>query len=181
MISYVIWDLGETITTPPPGGMDLKPLNEYPDIKLRKNVDEVLKTINKFGLKNAILSNTARSDSNAVKKLLKRLGVLELFEYVYATQSELDPNIPEKPDAIVYNMVLDDLGIKASDGIMVGNTWDTDIIGANYVGMHSIWLQNPSVSVRKDRETKVNNPPWVIPIWDVDSVPTAIELINSGV
>ncbi|PAV28380.1 hypothetical protein CIL05_17255 [Virgibacillus profundi] len=181
MISYVVWDLGETITTPPPGGMDLKPLNQYKEIKLRENVIEVLKRVENLGLKNAILSNTARSDSAAVKVMLERLGILEMFSYVYATKSELDSSIPQKPDEIVYKNLLQEIGVGAEEAIMVGNTWDTDILGANHVGMHSIFLQNPLVSVRRNWDSKVNNPPWIIPVWDIDSVVEAIELISQSI
>ncbi|WP_152657580.1 HAD family hydrolase [Oceanobacillus sp. CFH 90083] len=177
MISHVIWDLGETLTTPPNGRVDAKPLTEYPEIELREHVLEVLETINNMGLKHAILSNTATSDTDVVRELLKRLGVLDKFEYVYATKSELDPSIPEKPDSIVYQYVLDKLDIKAEEAVMIGNTWDTDIIGANRVGMHAIWLQNPEVSVRKDFDEKVITPPWMLPVWDIAAVPKAIELI----
>lgn len=71
MISHVIWDLGETLTTPPNSRMDVKPLTEYPEIELREHVLEVLETINNMGLKHAILSNTATSDSDVVRELLK--------------------------------------------------------------------------------------------------------------
>ncbi|MDY0393722.1 HAD family hydrolase [Virgibacillus halophilus] len=165
------------MTTPPPGGTDYKPLDQYNNIELRPNVVKTLKKIESLGLKNVILSNTASSDSATVIRMLDRLGVLEMFEYVYATQSELDPDIPQKPDEIVFNKVLQKIGVKPKDCIMVGNTWDTDIVGANRAGMHAVWLQNPLVSVRKNCEVTVNTPPWILPVWDVDSVPKAIELI----
>ncbi|GIO24141.1 HAD family hydrolase [Oceanobacillus sp. J11TS1] len=177
MVTYVIWDLGETLTTPPNGRMDTKPLTEYPEIELREHVLEVLELISHMGLKHAILSNTATSDSDVVRELLKRLQILDKFDYVYATKSELDLAIPEKPDSVVYHHVLEKLDIKAEEAVMIGNTWDTDIIGANRVGMHAIWLQNPEVSVREDFNEKVITPPWILPVWDVASVPQAIELI----
>ncbi len=177
MISHVIWDLGETLTTPPNSRMDVKPLTEYPEIELREHVLEVLETINNMGLKHAILSNTATSDSDVVRELLKRLHILDKFEYVYATKSELDPSIPEKPDSIVYHQVLEKLDIQPEEAVMIGNTWDTDVIGANRIGMHSIWLQNLEVSVRKDFNEKVVTPPWILPVWDIAEVPKAIELI----
>ncbi|WP_080872910.1 HAD family hydrolase [Oceanobacillus timonensis] len=177
MISHIIWDLGETLTTPPNGRIDKKPLTAYPEIQLRAHVPEVLETIRQMGLKQSILSNTATSDSTVVRELLNRLDILDKFEYVYATQSELDPDVPEKPDRIVYDYVLEKLAIEAKEAVMIGNTWDTDIIGANKIGMHAIWLQNPVVSVRKDFDGKVSMPPWILPVWDMESVPKAVELM----
>ncbi|WP_205136356.1 HAD family hydrolase [Virgibacillus halotolerans] len=179
MISYVIWDLGETISTPPTGGMDLKPLDEYTDIKLRDGVNETIQKISYMGLGQAVLSNTANSDSEAVGRMLRRLGVIDQFDYIFATNSELDDSKPEKPDRVVYEKTLNVLNIKANEAVMVGNTWDTDVIGANRSGIHAIWLQNPLVSFRKDWDTKVIAPPWIIPVWDVKAIPEAIATLNN--
>lgn len=181
MISHVIWDLGETISTPPPGGMDLKPLDEYTNIKLREGVNETLQRISHMGLSQAVLSNTARSDSEAVRKLLRKLGIIDQFSYILATNSELDDGKPEKPDQVVFERTLNALNVNANETIMIGNTWDTDILGANRSGLHAIWLQNPLVSSRKDWNTKLVVPPWIIPVWDVNAVPEAIKVLNNTV
>jgi HAD superfamily hydrolase (TIGR01662 family) len=180
MISHVIWDLGETINTLPPEGMDLKPLDQYEEIELRPGVKETLTKIKKLGYTQAVLSNTASSDSITTKRMLEKLGINEFFTFVFATQSELDDEKPEKPDRVVFDIVLNALKIEASQAVMVGNTWDTDIIGANLCGMHAIWLQNPIVLSRKDKETKVQSPPWIIPVWDVSDVPLALTLLSSS-
>ncbi len=49
MLRLVIWDLGDTLTTPPPDGQDKKPLHEYPEISLRPGVPEVLRTLQEQG------------------------------------------------------------------------------------------------------------------------------------
>ncbi|MCK1986045.1 MULTISPECIES: HAD family hydrolase [unclassified Peribacillus] len=179
MISHVIWDLGETINTLPPEGMDLKPLDQYKEIELRPGVQETLNTIEQLGYTQAVLSNTASSDSATTIRMMENLGINKYFTYVYATQSELDHQKPEKPNRAVFDIVLNALKIEARQAVMVGNTWDTDIIGANLCGMHAIWLQNPIVLSRKDKGTKVQSPPWIIPVWDVSDVPMALTLLSS--
>lgn len=177
MIKCVIWDLGETINTLPPTGMDYKPLYQYPEIQLREGALEALQKVKELGYKQAVLSNTAVSDSSSTRKMLDNLGVLHFFTYVFATNSELTPDKPEKPDSSVFEHVLTELSINSNEAVMVGNTWDTDIVGANKVGMHSIWIQHPEVSHRKDITTKLQVPPWIIPVWDVADVPLALQIL----
>lgn len=179
MISHVIWDVGDTLTTLPPEGMDIKPLDQYKEIRLRGDVEKVLEEINYLGYNQAILSNTAISDSKALQNMLENLGIAQFFSFVYATQSELDHQKPEKPDQEVFDIVFQALNIQPSEAVMIGNTWDTDIIGANHCGMHAIWLQNPSVSFRKIAPSMVQHPPWIIPVWDVACIPNALKWLKT--
>ncbi|RIV25900.1 HAD family hydrolase [Alicyclobacillaceae bacterium I2511] len=178
MIRLVIWDLGDTINTRPPGGQDLKPLDEYPEIELRPGVISVLQQVQQLGCVQAVLSNTSVSDSVVAQRMLSRLGIKHFFSQVYATASELDTSKPGKPDAIVFKRVLDAVGVVASEAVMVGNTWESDILGANRCGIHALFLQNPDVMMRTDFTTPVQMPPWIVPVWDVVDIPQALHILN---
>jgi catechol 2,3-dioxygenase-like lactoylglutathione lyase family enzyme/histidinol phosphatase-like enzyme len=178
MIRLVIWDLGDTLNTPPPGGQDTRPLDEYPEIRLRTHAIEVLRALQEKGYRQAVLSNTAVSDSDSARRMLIKLGIDLYFDHVYATASELDPRKPGKPDPIVFQSVLEALQVSSHETVMVGNTWDTDILGANHSGIHAIWLQNPDVCVRKDVSSPVVTPPWIIPVWDILNVPEAVNILS---
>lgn len=179
MIRHVIWDLGDTLVTPPNGGRDLQPLDLYQEIELRPGAREVLADVRDMGLGQAVLSNTAASDSEAARRLLRRLDVDGHFAYVFATQSELTRDRPQKPDAVVFRGVLEALGARAEEAVMVGNSWDNDILGANASGLHALWLTNPVVSCRLDLATMVDAPPWIVPVWDLADVPDALRALNA--
>jgi FMN phosphatase YigB (HAD superfamily) len=179
MIRYVIWDLGDTLVTPPDGGRDLQPLDLCQEIELRPGAREVLADVQDLGFIQAVLSNTAASDSEAARRLLQRLDVDSHFAYVLATQSELTRDKPQKPDAAVFHHVLGALGARAEEAVMVGNSWDNDVLGANASGLHALWLTNPVVSCRLDLITTVNAPPWIVPIWDLADVPDALRALNA--
>ncbi len=178
MITHIIWDLGDTIITPPASGQDLKPLNEYGDLQLRPDALETLRELKRLGYRQAVLSNTATTDSEGARRLLARLGVAVYFDFIYATQSELSHDKPEKPNPEVFKIVLTALMISPHQAVMVGNSWDNDIVGANRSGIHSVWLINPSISARRDMATPIQNPPWIIPVWDLDGVPKALEVLQ---
>lgn len=177
MITHVVWDLGETINTLPSDGMDLKPLDQYSEIELRKNVSETLEAIKRMNFIQAVLSNTATSNSKHARRMLHKLGIEDFFQLIFATQSELEIDKPQKPDPIVFQHLLDVLKIESGQAVMIGNTWDTDIIGANQIGMHAIWLQNPMVSKRVDYITRVSSPPWIIPVYDVADIPLVLRVL----
>ncbi len=180
VISHIVWDLGDTLNTRPPGGQDRRPLDTYLDITLRPGAEDVLSTCRQWGLVQAVLSDTAVTDTDAARRHLRRLGVEHYFSFVYATKSERDPSRPGKPDARVFGLVLDALGAIPSKAVMVGNTWDTDILGANKSGLHAIWLVNPDISSRRDRESPVFCPPWILPVWDLPDVLSAPRLLRAS-
>jgi hypothetical protein len=43
-------DLGDTLLTPPPGGRDLRPLDEHFQIRLRPGVAETLQRLSQLGM-----------------------------------------------------------------------------------------------------------------------------------
>ncbi|GMK42336.1 putative uncharacterized hydrolase YsaA [Paenibacillus sp. CCS19] len=45
-----------------------------------------------------------------------------------------------KPDASIFHHALEKLGITPEEGVMVGDKLTTDILGANTVGMTSVWI-----------------------------------------
>ncbi|MDD9147769.1 HAD family hydrolase [Sporolactobacillus sp. CQH2019] len=177
MITHVIWDLGDTINTSPHEGLDRKPLYEYPEVQLRLHVKETLFRLEQMGLKQAVLSNTAYSDSEMAGKMLEKLGVGHYFTFVYATQSELEEGKPQKPDPEVFDFMIRKLQIHRSEAVMIGNSWDNDILGANESGIHAIWLTNQEIAVRRNVTKKVQTPPWIIPVHDVGNIPDALGLL----
>ncbi len=178
LITHVIWDLGDTLVTPPAGGQDLQPLDQCMEIQLRPDVVVMLKQLADLGYIQAVLSNTATSDSIAARRMLDRLGIADYFAFIYATQSELTHDKPQKPNPKVFDIVRSALAITPEQAVMVGNSWDNDVIGANRSGIHAIWLRNPLVSVRMKPTTAIKMPPWIIPVWDVGDVLQAIQLLN---
>ncbi len=176
MIRAIIWDLGGTLVNPPPGGQDLAPLDTYPGIRLRPGAAEAVKAMATKGYQQAILSNTAVSDDESVRRLLERLGIVQFFSVVRATRSELQPDRPGKPDAAVFIRVLNDLGVRAEEAAMVGNSWPHDIVGAVGVGILALWITNPEVSLGGPAmETEVHR---VVEIDDVQQVGSQLDRFN---
>ncbi|EHL2676035.1 HAD hydrolase-like protein, partial [Listeria monocytogenes] len=91
MITHVIWDMGETLNTVPNTRYDHYPLDTYPEVVLRKDAKETLEKVKQLGFKQAILSNTATSDTEVIKRVLTNFGIIDYFDFIYASNSELQP------------------------------------------------------------------------------------------
>ncbi|WP_155593953.1 HAD family hydrolase [Lysinibacillus cavernae] len=73
-----------------------------------------------------------------------------------------------KPDASIFEFVMEKAGITADDAIMVGDNLNTDILGSSRVGMRNVWI---------NRENNIVNGA-VTPTYEVDSLTALLELVN---
>ncbi|MDF2658416.1 MAG: HAD-superfamily hydrolase, subfamily variant 1 [Paenibacillus sp.] len=65
-----------------------------------------------------------------------------------------------KPAASIFRHAMERLGIRPEEGIMVGDKLTTDILGANGVGMKSVWINRHHVERNDD----------IIPAYEIDSL-----------
>ena len=73
-----------------------------------------------------------------------------------------------KPDASIFEYMMEKAGVTAEDGIMVGDNLMTDILGSSRVGMRNVWI---------NRENKPQNPD-VTPTYEVTSLTEFLELVQ---
>jgi HAD superfamily hydrolase (TIGR01662 family) len=78
-----------------------------------------------------------------------------------------------KPDKEFYGRMLETLGIEAHECVMVGDSYYTDVQGANVLGMHTIWVAGS----RAEEEEK---PPAAdVMVATLHSVPDAVFAIDN--
>ena len=47
-----------------------------------------------------------------------------------------------KPEDAAFSLILDQLGVHATDAIMVGDSWERDVRGSLNVGMQAVWVSH---------------------------------------
>jgi HAD superfamily hydrolase (TIGR01549 family) len=62
-----------------------------------------------------------------------------------------------KPDRVIFEVTLDRLNSTAAEAVMIGDTWETDIIGAHRAGIRSIWLNRYGLTCPKPAMAKEIN------------------------
>ncbi|WP_047982828.1 HAD family hydrolase [Ornithinibacillus californiensis] len=73
-----------------------------------------------------------------------------------------------KPDPSLFNYLLEETGLTTSNSIMVGDNLNTDILGANRVGMKNVWIN------RNNQKTKE-----IQPTYEIDKLVELVPIINS--
>ena len=74
-----------------------------------------------------------------------------------------------KPDASIFEFVMDKAGLTKDEAIMVGDNLMTDILGSSRVGMRNVWI---------NRENKPKNPD-VVPTFEVTSLTEFLQLLKT--
>ncbi|TSI07045.1 HAD family hydrolase [Lysinibacillus sp. BW-2-10] len=74
-----------------------------------------------------------------------------------------------KPDASIFEYMMDKAGITASEGIMVGDNLNTDILGSSRVNMKNVWINREG----NKNETQVT------PTYEVTSLTEFLNLLKT--
>ncbi|RLD06302.1 MAG: haloacid dehalogenase [Chloroflexota bacterium] len=101
-----------------------------------KGAGEALNTIKNMGVKIGLVSN---GKSPFQERNFTALGFSDLFDTVLVS----DAVGWRKPEKEIFELACDMLSIRPHSTIFVGDSEESDIAGANHVGMHSIYLCAP--------------------------------------
>jgi putative hydrolase of the HAD superfamily len=82
--------------------------------------------------------------NNTVVEQTEKLATFELDSYVdhLVTSEEVGR---AKPDAAIFEHALGRLGVCATDAVMVGDSWENDVVGATRLGIRAVWLNRHGV------------------------------------
>ena len=111
------------------------------------------------GLRLGMISNT--SDDKNVQQLLDRWELRSFFEIILTSAG---CGI-RKPDQRIFRLALDHFKVPPEQVAMVGDSLEADILGANQVGIYSIWITR-RVDLPEEGELAIQ-PKAVIPSLDL--------------
>lgn len=101
--------------------------------RMRKGVKEILQFLREKDLKMGIVANIWSGGMNPV---LRRLDIEQFFQ---TTVADMDVGFA-KPDARIFHLTLDNLGLRQDQVLMVGDNPKTDIKGAHDLGICTVRL-----------------------------------------
>jgi putative hydrolase of the HAD superfamily len=113
---------------------ELYTLFASPDVwRVYPEVEEVLHSLKARGLITGVISNW----DIRLGPLLEGLGLRPYFDHVV-----LSAVVGwEKPHRRIFEAALAAAGIPAAEAIHVGDNYQQDVVGAQRVGMHAVWLR----------------------------------------
>ena len=158
--------------------LDQKGFNHIPPSTLRSALDAMysitqqnwhlesdaiptLKTIREAGYRLGMISNT--SDDTNVQQLVDHFELRPYFDIILTSAG---CGI-RKPEERIFNLALDFFGLPAEQTAMVGDMLEADILGANQLGIYSIWITRRA-EAPEEGELKIQ--PQAI-ITSLDQVP----------
>lgn len=102
--------------------------------------------------------------NNLISEQEEKLEYLGLSSYIDIMITSEEARVP-KPDPQIFNLTLKKFNAKPDEVIMIGDSWEHDILGAHNMGIKSIWLNHkkipcPDVAIAKEIRT-LKNPEYI--------------------
>jgi len=136
-IKILIFDWGDTIMVDNP--LLTTPMYQWDKVSIISNADIVLHMLfNKFKI--VVASNAGVSDEKMMKMALERVDIAKYFD-LFFTSKELGF---EKPNILFFKRILEITDCKPNECIMIGNSYEKDIIGAKKAGINTIYFNSKS-------------------------------------
>ncbi|MGB7874004.1 MAG: HAD family hydrolase [Anaerolineales bacterium] len=120
--------------------------------QLEEDTITCLSTLQERNYKLGLLSNAG--DHRDVIQLVEKFGLESYFEFILTSAG----CGYRKPHQKIFQLALEKANAKAEEVAMVGDTLNADILGANQIGMYSIWITR-RVDVPPDGELPVQPQP----------------------
>jgi putative hydrolase of the HAD superfamily len=129
----LLFDWGDTLMRDFPGFTT--PMADWPHVQALPGVSETLALLQP-AWRMCVASNADVSDEPAIRRALGRVDLDRWFERVYCSRSIGF----KKPEPQFFGFILQDLNVQPSQAVMVGDSYPTDVLGANTSGLKAVWF-----------------------------------------
>ena len=138
----ILFDWGDTVMRDHPE--ITMPMVEWPTVEVIDGVADVLAYLHSSGRQFALATSASISNESQIRAALARGGLDQYFARIYCFENTQLP----KGEAF-YRHILSDLGIPASETLMVGDGFQKDVQDSNAVGVFAVWFNPRSDETRK--------------------------------
>ena len=133
-ITHIVFDWGDTIMRDDPSRVDamyLWPLVELVEMDAAKTLAHLAESYTLL-----IATSAAASDAVMVRKALSRVGVDEWFSDIFTARRTGVP----KTDIRFWQFIVDDLCVDPNRLLVVGDSFEGDVLCPVRVGIQSMWF-----------------------------------------
>jgi putative hydrolase of the HAD superfamily len=146
---YIVKTFEETILEKPP-----------PLVKDAKNVLEKLSSDYRMG----IISDTGITPGRILRLVLEDANVLGFFKATIFS----DETGYNKPHKVMFETALNSLGGKPSEAVHIGDLLETDVAGAQSIGMKIVWLNRDGLA----------NTGQYVPDFEISKLPNLLDILS---
>ena len=131
---------------------------------------EVLTNLADTELNLGLISNAA--DEANVQRLINKANIRSFFHPILISASV---GI-RKPDRRVFDMVLEDWTMPSHEAVMIGDSLNADILGAQGAGIHQIWINHRGAPPPNPRNSEAIKPE--VEVDCLENIPESIQRMN---
>jgi FMN phosphatase YigB (HAD superfamily) len=139
----VLFDWGDTVMRDYPA--ITTPMVEWETLEVIDGIADVLADVHSSGHRIILATSAAISDESQIRGAWARFKLDQYFSRIYCFK-----NTQLSKGEAFYRHILTDLNIPASDVMMVGDSFEKDVLAANSVGIFAVWFNPISVETRTD-------------------------------
>ncbi len=142
--SCLLFDWGDTLMRDFPGFHG--PMKDWPMVEAVPGAAEILAALHPSWTL-ALATNADDSDEADIRAALRRAGLDQYLDKIYCFKTIGH----KKPAPAFFQAVLEDLGLAPERVIMIGDSFENDVLGANRSGLRAIWFNQQTGEVRRDK------------------------------
>ena len=139
----VLFDWGDTVMGDHPE--ITIPMVEWETVEVVEGIADVLAYLHSSGRRIVLATSAAISDEDQIRGALTRGGLDAYFSHIYCFKNT---NLAKGEE--FYRYILNDLNIRASDALMVGDGFEKDVQIPNTLGVFAVWFNPKSEENHKD-------------------------------
>lgn len=138
-IKNIIFDWGDTLMRDYPEKSG--PMCSWDTVEAISDIENVLNVLEgKFTL--IVAANADESNANQIALALDRVGLRHYFSHFFSSK---DIGV-KKPHIDFFTHIFDKVQIDPSESLMIGNTYEKDIVGGKNAGMKTVFFNEFSKS-----------------------------------
>jgi FMN phosphatase YigB (HAD superfamily) len=138
----VLFDWGDTVMYDHPE--IIIPMVEWETVEVVEGIADVLAYLHSRGRQIVLATSAAISDENQIRGALARGRLDSYFSHIYCFKNT---NLPKGEE--FYRHILNDLGVSASEALMVGDGFEKDVQIPNSLGIFAVWFNPRTDEIRK--------------------------------
>jgi FMN phosphatase YigB (HAD superfamily) len=140
--SVILFDWGDTVMKDDPS--QNAPMVAWPQVEMVAGVEALLESLHTHGRIIALATSADVSDEAQIRGALARINLDRYFDKIYSFRNT---GLPKS--AALYQYILNDLKIQPTEALMIGDSFEKDVLAANQVGIAAVWF-NPSTTEIRD-------------------------------
>ena len=140
----VLFDWGDTVLYDD-NPISTIPMVEWPRVRVVEGIADVLADLHASGRRAIIATGAMISDESQIRGALARAGLDSYFSHVYCFKNTQLPKGEE-----FYRHILTDLEVPPSDVVMIGDTFEKDVLAANRAGIFGVWFNQRTGEIRNN-------------------------------